>query len=91
MTIKAEKKKYSHNNKFVGVEVKASTDNVPLNLFLQALTEFKDKVWLDKAFEQNSVVAMIKTESGRYMNMGTISKRLFEAYQTKSLNIVSES
>jgi hypothetical protein len=77
--IKVDKKTSPYNKDYNGIEVKVDKDGVPLKYVLQALVDFKDKAYLDKAFETKNVQVFVKMYT-RYVPLGNISKNTYEKY-----------
>lgn len=67
------------------LKVKCSQDAVPLKVILEALKQYKDKDYLNKAFDSNNVAAFAKI--GHYYHpLGNITKSLFDKYLNTVVN-----
>ncbi len=77
--IKVDKKTSPYNKDYNGIEVKVDKDGVPLKYVLQALVDFKDKAYLDKAFETKNVQVFVKMDT-RYVPLGHVSKRAYDNF-----------
>lgn len=62
------------------IKIKASQDNVPFSVLLDALMKYKDQKYLNEAFDQNNVQAFAKV-GARYLPLGLIKKLQYEAYK----------
>lgn len=61
------------------LKVQCAQDSVPLRVILEALNQYKDKDYLNKAFDSNNVAAFAKI--GHYYHpLGNITKSLFNKY-----------
>jgi hypothetical protein len=80
---------YNKDANYVEVKVDKMGDGVPLKYVLQALVDFKDKAYLNKAFQDDAVVVYVK-EYGRYHRLSSISKDTYDKYVDSIKNPKSE-
>ena len=79
--IKVEKVKSPYNKDYTGIEVKVNKDGVPLKYVLQSLVDFKDREFLQKAFDSKNVQVLGKMgASPRYIPLGFVNKETYNKY-----------
>jgi hypothetical protein len=79
MIVRKQVSKY--NPDYAQVMVKSTGDSVSLADALQALSQFKDQEFLNKAFEQDNVVIYIRPYY-RYVPVGNVSKSMYTNFLT---------
>lgn len=92
-TIKIEKEKSAYNPNYKALLVKVNKDGVPLKYVLQALVDYKDREYLQEAFNNKNVQVLGKMGgSSRYIPLGFVSKDLYNKYvQTIGAGVAQES